>query len=209
MSNILTRMDIPRAMVTNIAAVHQPTTAIRWATVFLFVALTAATSQISLPLPFTPVPMTIQPMIVLLSGAVLGSRLGASCQFLYLAIGIAGLPAFAASPLLAPGLGRLLGPTAGYLMSYPIAALVVGALVERGFNQNFLTRFISMGVGLCLIFAGGVTWLTWSPWTQMSFGTALEFGFSPFVLVDLIKLGFAAAILPVLTRMIGNSSVRR
>jgi len=196
-------------MVTNTAVVHQTTTAIRWATVFLFVALTAATSQISLPLPFTPVPMTIQPMIVLLSGAVLGTRLGASCQFLYLAIGIAGLPAFAASPLLVPGLGRLLGPTAGYLMSYPIAALVVGALVERGFNQYLLTRFIAMGVGLCLIFAGGVTWLILSPWTQMSVDAALGFGFYPFVLVDLIKLAVAAAILPVLTRMIGNSSVRR
>ena len=202
-------MDIPRAMVTNTAVVHQTTTAIRWASVFLFVALTAATSQISLPLPFTPVPMTIQPMVVLLSGAVLGSRLGASCQFLYLAIGIAGLPAFAASPLLVPGLGRLLGPTAGYLMSYPIAALVVGALVERGFNQYLLTRFIAMGVGLCLIFAGGVTWLILSPWTQMSVDAALGFGFYPFVLVDLIKLAVSAAILRVLTRMIGYWSVRR
>src|SRR5580692_8027671 len=84
--------------------------------------LTAIAAQVSIPLPFTPVPFTFQPMIVLLGGAALGARLGMTSQFLYLALGVAGLPVFAASATLPPGVARLLGPTGGYLMSYPFAA---------------------------------------------------------------------------------------
>src|SRR5690348_9206838 len=101
--------------------------------VLFFTALTAAAAQISVPLPFTQVPLTFQPTVVLLSGIVLGPRLGAMSQILYLAAGIAGLPVFAASPILAPGAWRLLGPTGGYLLSYPLAAFVAGALARRGF----------------------------------------------------------------------------
>src|SRR5256885_10871146 len=90
--------------------------------------LTAIAAQISIPLPFTPVPFTFQPMIVLLGGAALGARLGLTSQILYLALGIAGLPVFAASPTLPLGAARLLGPTGGYLMSYPLAAFVAGYL---------------------------------------------------------------------------------
>src|SRR5438132_6987957 len=86
--------------------------------------LTAIAAQVSVPLPFTPVPFTFQPMIVLLGGAALGSRLGMTSQIAYLALGIAGLPVFAASGTLPPGAARLLGPTGGYLMAYPFAAFV-------------------------------------------------------------------------------------
>ena len=93
----------------------------------VFVAsLTAAAAQLSFPLPFTPVPFTVQPMVVLLGAAALGSRLGALGQLLYLMFGIAGLPVFAFSPELPPGIARLMGPTAGYLLAYPIAAGVTG-----------------------------------------------------------------------------------
>src|SRR5690242_10373101 len=110
-----------------------PSFAIRGASVLFITALTAAAAQVSVPLPFTPVPFTLQPMVVLLGGLALGSRLGVASQVLYLALGVAGLPVFASSATLAPGVLRLLGPTGGYLMSYPFAALVVGALAERGF----------------------------------------------------------------------------
>src|SRR5919112_1931466 len=119
-------------LLTAIASGGEMRTAIRVASVLLFTALTAAAAQVSIPLPFTPVPFTLQPMIVLLGGAALGSRLGMSAQVLYLLAGAAGLPVFAASPVLPQGVLRLLGPTGGFLLSYPFAAFVTGALAERG-----------------------------------------------------------------------------
>src|ERR1700674_289283 len=98
----------------------------RAAAIVFVTVLTAIAAQVSIPLPFTPVPFTFQPMIVLLGGAALGARLGMTSQFLYLALGIAGLPVFAASATLPPGVARLFGPTGGYLLSYPIAALTAG-----------------------------------------------------------------------------------
>src|SRR5258707_9446571 len=89
--------------------------------VLFITVLTAAAAQISIPLPFTPVPFTFQPMVVLVGAAALGSRRGSASQILYLMLGIAGLPVFAASPMLPQGVLRLAGPTGGYLMSYPLA----------------------------------------------------------------------------------------
>src|SRR5215475_7047313 len=88
---------------------------LRIAAALFITALTAAAAQVSIPLPFTPIPFTLQPMVVLLGGAALGSRLGMSSQVLYLLAGLAGLPVFAASPVLPQGLGRLMGPSGGYL----------------------------------------------------------------------------------------------
>ncbi|HJY33509.1 MAG TPA: biotin transporter BioY, partial [Vicinamibacterales bacterium] len=107
--------------------------AYRAAAVLFVTVLTIVAAQISIPLPFTPVPFTLQPMVVLLGGAALGARLGMSSQVLYLALGLAGLPVFAASPVLPQGFARLLGPTGGFLMSYPFAAFAAGYLAERRF----------------------------------------------------------------------------
>src|SRR5215212_11106223 len=102
----------------------------------LFVTvLTAIAAQVSVPLPFTPVPLTFQPMVVLIGAAALGSRLGMASQVLYLALGIAGLPVFAPSPLLPQGAARLLGPTGGFLMAFPFAAFAAGWLAGRGFDR--------------------------------------------------------------------------
>ena len=128
--------------------------------VVLATGLTAIAAQVSVHLPFTPVPFTFQPMVVLLGAMVLGSRLGATSQMLYLALGIAGLPVFAASPLLPQGAARLLGPSGGYLMSYPLAAFVTGALAERGFDRRYLTAIVAMAAGLAVVYAGGTAWLS-------------------------------------------------
>ena len=159
----------------------------------LFVAvLTAAASQLSFPLPFTPVPFTIQPMIVLVGAAALGSRLGALSQILYLMLGIAGMPVFAFSPELPQGFARLLGPTGGYLMAYPIAAFVTGLLAERGFDRRYLTSIAAMSIGLSVIFLGGVLWIARVAGLQ----TALATGLYPFVVVDIIKVVAAGLVLP-------------
>jgi biotin transport system substrate-specific component len=172
----------------------------------LFVTvLTAIAAQISVPLPFTPVPFTFQPMVVLVGAAALGSRLGMSSQILYLALGIAGLPVFAASPILPQGVARLLGPTGGYLMSYPIAAFVAGSLAERGFDRRYLTFVLAMVCGLAVVFACGVLWLAIGMQPARGFSAALATGFYPFILPDLAKLLIAAGVMPVLWRVSGSA----
>src|SRR5688500_243900 len=180
--------------------------ALKVAAVLFVTALTALAAQISIPVPFTPVPFTLQPMVVLLGGAALGARLGMASQVLYLAIGMAGLPVFAASPVLPQGILRLLGPTGGYLMSYPFAAFVSGALAERAFDRRYLSSVLAMAAGLAVIFAFGVVWLAWfARPVSAGFGDALRAGFYPFFPADLIKISIAAAIMPTVWRIVGPS----
>ncbi len=181
--------------------------AIRVASVVLLAALTAAAAQISIPLPFTPVPFTLQPMVVLLGGAALGARLGMSAQVLYLIAGIAGLPVFAASAVLPHGALRLLGPTGGYLMSYPFAAFVAGWLAERGFDRRYITSVVAMACGLAVVFACGVTWLAlFARPAGAGFSAALRTGLYPFLVADVIKLFVAAGVMPGLWRVTGKAN---
>jgi biotin transport system substrate-specific component len=181
----------------------------RASAVAFITALTAAAAQVSIPLPFTPVPFTLQPMIVLVGGAALGARLGMSSQLLYLALGIAGLPVFAAAPLLPQGAARLLGPSGGYLIAYPLAAFVAGALAERGFDRRYLTAVFAMACGLAVIFASGVLWLAVIVRPVRGFGAALAEGFYPFIAADVLKLLVAAGVMPSLWWLTGRSSERR
>jgi biotin transport system substrate-specific component len=158
--------------------------------------LTAAAAQISIPLPFTPVPFTFQPMVVLVGGAALGARLGMMSQLLYLALGIAGLPVFAASPVLPQGAARLLGPTGGYLMAYPVAAFVAGWLAQRGFDRRYFPAVLAMLCGLAIVFAGGVSWLALFARPARGMSGALAAGFYPFIIEDCVKLLAAAAVMP-------------
>ena len=184
-------------LLTTVSSRTDTSGAIRAAAVLFVTVLTAVAAQVSFPLPFTPVPFTLQPMIVLVGGAALGARLGFTSQALYLLAGIAGLPVFAASGTLPQGFLRLLGPTGGFLMAYPFAAFVAGNLAERGFDRRYLTSVLAMAAGLGLVFACGVTWLAFfaAP-TALGLPRALELGLYPFVGVDIVKILLAAAVLP-------------
>jgi biotin transport system substrate-specific component len=175
-------------------------TGVQVLSVAFVVILTAAAAQLSFPLPFTPVPFTIQPMIVLIGGAVLGSRLGALSQTLYLTLGIVGLPVFAFSPELPQGFARMLGPTGGFLMAYPLAACVTGWLAERGFDRRYSTSILAMTAGLSVIFAGGVLWLA----NTVGVSAALATGLYPFIGVDIIKVMLAGVVLPSLWKFVGS-----
>jgi biotin transport system substrate-specific component len=178
--------------------------ALRAAAVLFVAALTAVAAQVTVQLPFTPVPLTLQPMVVLLGGAALGARLGMASQVLYLCAGIAGLPVFAPSTVLLPGVLRLLGPTGGYLLSYPLAAYVTGRLAERGFDRRYLTSVLAMAAGLAIIFTFGVTWLAlFARPAAVGFETALATGFYAFLPVDIYKILVAATILPTAWKFIG------
>jgi biotin transport system substrate-specific component len=187
--------------------------AIRIAAMLFVTALTAAAAQFSIPVPFTVVPFTLQPMVVLLGGLALGSRLALASQVLYLMAGAAGLPVFAASATLPPGALRLLGPTGGYLLAYPIAALLVGYLAERGFDRRYATSVLAMAAGLLVIYMSGVTWLgifAVEPAQPTAIGlqAALSAGVYPFFVADFLKLIAAAGILPGFWYLIGRTRIR-
>jgi biotin transport system substrate-specific component len=142
-------------------------------------------------------------MIVLVGSAALGARLGASSQLLYLLLGIAGWPIFAASPILPQGFGRLLGPTGGYLLAYPLAAFVTGHLAERGFDRRYLSSLIAMFAGLATLFAGGVTWLAFFATAPVGLSAALATGLYPFIVPDILKVCVASGVLPAVWKALG------
>lgn len=148
-------------------------------------------AQIAVPLPFTPVPVTMQPFAVLLAGAALGWRRGALAMLVYAAAGVAGLPWFAGHPA---GVAVVLGASFGYIVSYPCAAAAVGALARRGGDRTPLRTVGTMLVGSAIIYAVGVPWLMATLHVGLARGLAL--GFTPFVVSDLVKVGLAAGLLP-------------
>ena len=161
-----------------------------------FSLLTALSAQAVIPLPFTPVPITGQTFAVLLTGALLGPRLGAMTLTLYLLEGGLGLPVFAHG---AAGAARLLGPTGGYLLSYPFAAALVGALAERGWDRRPVTMLAAMLLGSLIVFALGAGWLA------HFVGPARAFtgGVLPFLPGDMIKALLAAGLVPLGWKWIG------
>ncbi len=156
----------------------------------------AALARLAYVLPFTPVPITGLTLGVLLVGAALGSRRGALALALYLLEGASGLPVFAGG---GSGPAWLLGPTAGYLWSAPLAAWVVGRLAEKRWDRAPSTAFLAMVAGNISIYAVAL------PWLGLFVGPdqVVETGLLPFVLGDLLKAGLATALLPAAWKAVG------
>lgn len=152
-----------------------------------FAVMVAAASQIALVIPGTPVPITLQPMLVILAGMMLGPVAGAVSMLLYLAAGAAGLPVF--TPMGAPGIARFFGPTGGYLIAYPAAAWVSGEIARR--TTSLGGRWLAGVAGIAVIFLGGITQLA-----LLNGGVvrAVQLGITPFAALDLVKAFVAAAI---------------
>jgi len=151
----------------------------------VFVAVCA---HITIPLPFTPVPLTVQNFGVLLVGLTLGSRRGFAALALYLVEGAMGLPVF--SPTGVGGIAHLLGPTGGYLVAYPFVAGLAGFVFERG-KKTFVRAAVGGGLAEILLFAAGLAWLY--SYTH-SLAKAAYLGLYWFVAAEVMKVMFAAAI---------------
>jgi biotin transporter BioY len=154
-----------------------------------FSLLTALAAQIVIPVG--PVPITAQTFAVLLTGALLGSRLGTMAMIFYLIEGAAGLPFFYGGH---GGLGHLFGPTGGYLVAFPAAAFITGAFAENGWDKRFLTSVVAMAVGSVIIILTGWAWF--SIVMQTSPMTAFQISVAKFIPGDIIKILLAAAALP-------------
>ncbi len=156
--------------------------------------LVALLAQFSLPLPFTPVPVTGQTLGVLLVGGVLGANLGALSILLYLAEGAIGLPVFAGAAH-----GLPVGPTGGYLLGFVLMALVVGWLNERGWGRSWGRSWAAMAAGELVLFAIALPWLG----LYVGFSHVLAFGLLPFIPGEAFKLSLAAMALPAAWRITG------
>ncbi len=150
-----------------------------------FVALCA---RVTLPLPFTPVPLTLQNFAVLLVGLTLGARRGFAALILYLIEGASGLPVF--NPTGPGGVAQLLGPTGGYLMAYPLVAGLAGWLLDFG-ERTFARAAVAGLVAEIVLFASGIGWLAL---LTHSFSQAARFGLYWFVSAEIMKVMFAAAL---------------
>jgi biotin transport system substrate-specific component len=166
-----------------------------------FGLLTALMAQIEIPLPYTPVPLTGQTFAVLMSGALLGCRRGFLSQAAYLAAGAAGMPVFAGG---GATVVHLLGPTGGYLWSFPIAAGVLGWLVARGASRRVWKMALSLAACDALILACGAAWL--GGLFAVPARQAWLLGFYPFLVGDILKVCLVGVTLPRLLRRCDDSA---
>jgi biotin transport system substrate-specific component len=149
--------------------------------------IVAASAQVSVPVPLSPVPMTLQPLAVLAVGGLLGASAGGTALLLYLALGLLGLPVFFAG---GAGIGHVLGPTGGYLLAFPAAAAVAGRFA--GASPRLGRVLIGCALAMVVIHAGGAAQLALLGGDA---GVALRVGFVPFLTGDLLKIGIAAAVI--------------
>jgi biotin transport system substrate-specific component len=157
-------------------------------------AVTGAAAQISIPLPFTPVPISLQTFTVLLSGAALGPLRGGAAMLLYLLAGMAGVPWFSEQR------SGFDFPSFGYIVGFVLAGVIVGALARRGADRSMAGTVAMMVLGNLLIYALGVPWLMAS--LEIDLATGIELGVVPFMIGDALKIAFAAVLLPATWRLI-------
>ena len=157
--------------------------------VIVFSLFIAACAQFSIQIG--PVPITGQSFAVLLTGALLGSGLGAAAVIAYLIEGALGLPFFAGG---GAGIVRFFGPTGGYLVAFPAAAFIVGAFAEHGWDKRYPTAVAAMAIGSVVILLGGWAWFTIL--TNTPPVAAFQIAVAPFLIGDVVKIALAAAVLP-------------
>lgn len=162
--------------------------------------MVALGARISIPLPFTPVPVTGQTLAVLLSGVVLGARRGALALLMYLGYGAMGLPVFSMGR---GGLAHLFGPTGGYLWGFVAAAFITGLLAERGWDRKAATAFLAMLLGNVVIYACGLPWLA----RYVGYERVLMAGLWPFIAGDFLKLLLATVLLPLGWKLVGRTAL--
>jgi biotin transport system substrate-specific component len=156
--------------------------------------LLTLSAKVNLPLPF--VPMTLQTLVVLMIGAAYGWRLGSATVIAYLAEGAIGLPVFA-GPV--GGLAPLVGPTAGYLYGFVLAAFATGWLSQRGWDRSVVWLFVAMGIGHVLILGTGFAWLAFG--MKLGVDKAWLVGIMPFIAASLVKNALGATLVPAIRRL--------
>lgn len=191
---------VPIAVSQPVLVDYWSRSAVRHVVVVLGAALlTAASAQMFVPLPFSPVPISGQTFAVLLTAAALGPARGVAAQGLYVALGAIGLPFYAQG---AGGVQVVLGATGGYLLGFIAAAAVVGWCARQGFDRSVRGTALSFIAGSLVIYAVGVPWL--AAVTGLSLGSAIGAGLLPFLVGDALKGLLAACVLPAAWRLVNR-----
>ena len=158
------------------------------------------TVSAKIQVPFYPVPMTLQTLVVLLIGILFGWRMGFATVLVYLAQGAMGIPVFAGTPEKGLGILYMAGPTGGYLVGFALAAGLTGWLAERGLDRSVIGTAIAMIAGNSVIYLCGLGWLA----NFVGFEKAVAFGMSPFLFGDLVKIMLATASLPLIWKFLNR-----
>lgn len=181
-------VSMSTAKAVTIESIKTPSFVREGAMIILASFLIGVLGQLAIPLPFTPVPIATQNMVILLLAALLGPRRACSAVMLFLLQGAGGLPVFANG---AAGIAKLVGPTGGYLFGYLAAAFVTGTLFEKIKNRTLLNGFLSLAAGAVTIYLCGASYLA----TFVGVQKALLLGVAPFLLGDLLKIVIAMKLL--------------
>lgn len=162
-------------------------------------AFTAMCAQVAIPLPFTPVPLTLQTFAVLAGAAALGAERAVIAQVLYIVLAVAGVPVLAGG---ASGTDAVVGATGGYILGFVVSSFVVGRIAERGATKRVQSTTIAYIAGTAVVYALGVSWLSFV--TNMSLRDAVVAGMAPFLIGDAIKAFAAGVSLPSLWKLTGK-----
>ncbi|HUY57017.1 MAG TPA: biotin transporter BioY [Candidatus Micrarchaeaceae archaeon] len=165
-----------------------------------YAGLVGISAQLSIRLPFTPVPITGQTFAVLLGGLAVGTRRGVAGMLLYLVLGLVGVPWFAGGT---HGMTMLAAPSFGYVIGFVFAAGVLGRLARRGFDRHPLTVIGALVAGNVVVYLFGASWLAWK--LHVGAAQAVSLGVTPFLLGDALKALLAAALLPAAWKLTGRS----
>jgi biotin transport system substrate-specific component len=163
------------------------------------------TLSAKIQVPFWPVPMTMQTLVVLMLGMAYGSRMAAGTVLAYLLVGAAGFPVLAGTPARGIGLAYMMGPTGGFLIGFLLAAWLVGFLAERGFDRSLLACGAAMLLGHAVISLSGVVWLA----ALLGTTKAIEIGFMPFLASSVLKTALGAVAMPLIWRVVDRRSMLR
>jgi biotin transport system substrate-specific component len=159
--------------------------------------LTIISAQVVVPLPFTPVPMTLQTFAILFGAAAIGPYKSTLAQFIYLLIAAIGFPVLASDK---GGVEALFGATAGYLFAFLVSSYVVGLVAKQLSTRKFINVFVGFFLGTFLIYFFGATWLAFYTGNDLAYG--ISKGVLPFIVGDIVKALLAASLLPVTWKLI-------
>ena len=163
------------------------------------------TISAKISVPFYPVPMTMQTLVVLALGMALGSRLGVATVLLYMAEGAIGLPVFSGTPERGLGLAYMMGTTGGYLLGFVVAVWATGFLAERGWGRGFVSTAVAMVIGNAIIYTLGLLWLgSLLGWDK----PIIEWGMTPFLLGDITKIALAVILMPLVWKALGKRKTK-